>query len=349
LAAGPIANFLLAIVIMTFWFMLVGKAVTEPRVAGVSKDSAAEEAGFKPDDLVLKIDGQEIYSFEELQRIIALSANTPLNVLVERDGKHLLLKAAPRLVEREDHSRVGRLGIYASPPRVVKVEPGSAAEKAGIKAGDDVLQINSGDVESFADIQEAAAENPGKPLELIVSRDGRQLTLPVTPEAQDREINGEVVKVGVLGIQMERKGRVYERLYPPQAFLMALSETWFGIKLPVIFIQKLLTGEASGKEVRGILGIAQLSHDVAQANPWNIFQLLAFISIQIGLLNLFPIPILDGGHLLFYGIEAIRGRPLSERAMEISFRIGFALVIMLMLFATRNDVIHLLRMFRHTE
>ncbi len=346
-AAGPAANFVLAIVVLFFWYMFIGKAIIEPRVAAVSPGSAAEEAGFKPGDLILKIDGGEIESFDDVQRVVMLSANTPLEITVGRGDRQVKLNATPRLTEQEGGSssmKIGVLGIRSAVPRIAKVDAGSAAAAAGLKAGDIVVQVNGADVERFSDIVEAAAKNAGKPMAIAVERDGRPVTLSVTPEVRKRKTrSGEVVKTGVLGIHMERRDLAFHRQYPPRAFALALSETWFNLKVPFIFIQKLFLREASGEDVGGIIRIGELAHDVAAVSPIALFHLLAVISVQIGLLNLFPIPILDGGHLLFYGIEAIRGRPLSERAIEVSFRIGFVLVIMLMLFATRNDVIHLLR------
>jgi regulator of sigma E protease len=154
---------------------------------------------------------------------------------------------------------------------------------------------------------------------------------------------GNVMQMGMLGIGRKNEDVRIKYLGPADAFTQSLSETYFWMKQPLIFIEKLVLGQASGDQVRGVVGIAQLSRDVASIGFVELFRWIAIISINIGLLNLFPIPILDGGHLLFYGIEAIRGRPLSERTMEIGFRIGFVLVIMLMLFATRNDVIHIIR------
>ncbi len=346
-AAGPVANFILAIVILFFWYMVIGKAIIEPRVASVAPDSAAAAAGFKPDDLIVKIDGSEIESFDDVQRIVMLSANTPLKIAVVRDGREIVLDATPRLTERKDGSssmKIGLLGIRSSVPRVARIEAGSAAAEAGFKVGDLIVQVDKADIQSFADVRRAAVKNPGKTIEITVERDGRPVTLRATPHVRERKTrSGKVVKTGVLGVHMEEKELAFHRQYPPRALTLALSETWFNMKVPFIFIQKLFLHEASGQDVGGIIRIGELAHDVAAVSPIALFHLLAVISVQIGLLNLFPIPILDGGHLLFYGIEAIRGRPLSERAIEVSFRIGFVLVIMLMLFATRNDVIHLLR------
>jgi regulator of sigma E protease len=259
-AAGPIANFILAIVILTFWFMFVGKAILEPRVESIEPGSAAEAAGIKPGDLIVGIAGSRVQSFDEVQRVVMLSAGTELDVVVQRDGQEIPLKATPRLKETTDRF-------------------------------------------------------------------------------------GNSVKIGLLGIARptRREDVVMHTYGPVDAFGLSMSETWFWMKQPVAFIQRLATGHASSEELGGPIRIAQLSREVASVSVIELFRWIAIISINIGLLNLFPIPLLDGGHLLFYGIEAIRGRPLSERTLEIGFRIGFALVIMLMIFATRNDVIHLLR------
>jgi regulator of sigma E protease len=257
-AAGPLANFILAIFILTAWFTFMGKPILEPRVATVEPGSAAAEAGFKPDDLIRDIGGSRIDSFDDIQRIVMLNAETPLSILVERNGQMFTLEATPRLKETKDRF-------------------------------------------------------------------------------------GNVVQIGLLGIGRKNENVTFRQFGPVEAFSQSLSETYFWMKQPLIFIKKLAIGQASGDQVRGVVGIAQLSREVASIGFVELFRWIAIISINIGLLNLFPIPMLDGGHLLFYGIEAIRGRPLSERTMEIGFRIGFALVIMLMLFATRNDVIHLIR------
>lgn len=170
------------------------------------------------------------------------------------------------------------------------------------------------------------------------------LTLEATPRLKEtKDRFGNVVQIGLLGIGRKNENVTFRQFGPVEAFSQSLSETYFWMKQPLIFIKKLAIGQASGDQVRGVVGIAQLSREVASIGFVELFRWIAIISINIGLLNLFPIPMLDGGHLVFYGIEAIRGRPLSERTMEIGFRIGFALVIMLMLFATRNDVIHLIR------
>jgi regulator of sigma E protease len=257
-AAGPIANFVLAIAIFAGVFMTVGKQSTSARVDAVQPASAAQAAGFQPGDLVLAIDGQKIDNFADMQRIVSVNAGEPLNVEVERGGVHVTLKATPQLKELKD---------------------------------------------SF----------------------------------------GNVHRLGVLGISrsMAPGDIKTEKANPLQAVVMGAQETWFVVDRTFSYIGGVFTGREAADQLGGPIRIAQVSGQVASVGFVALIHLTAVLSVSIGLLNLFPIPLLDGGHLLFYGIEAARGRPLSERAQEVGFRIGLAIVVMLMIFATFNDILHL--------
>ena len=256
-AAGPIANFILAIAIFAGVFMVVGKQTTSARVDTVQPASAAQTAGFQPGDLVVAINGEKIDSFSDMQRIVSVSAGEPLNIEVERGGVHVALKATPQLKELKDNfgnkHRLGVLGISRS--------------------------MAPGDIKTQ--------------------------------------------KVG-----------------PLQAVVMGAQETWFVVDRTLAYIGGVFTGREDADQLGGPIRIAQVSGQVCHTFP-ACMHLTAVLSVSIGLLNLFPIPLLDGGHLLFYLIEAIRGRPLSERAQEVGFRIGLAIVVMLMIFATFNDILHL--------
>lgn len=257
-AAGPFANFILAIVIFTGLFMAYGKPVIEPRVDEVVAESPAERAGFQPGDVIVSIDGDEVEGFQEMVRIVGLSAERPLDVVVRRDGERVNLTVTPELVETESRfgsAKIGRIGVRG--------------------AGDQ-----------------------------------------------------SDVSVKTFG--------------PAEAFGESIAETYFWIKQPIIFIGELVSGRASADQLGGPVRIAQMSKEVASIGIPELLRWTAIISISIGLINLFPIPVLDGGHLAFYGIEAIRGRPLNEKAQEIGFRIGMALVLMLMIFVTWNDVVQLI-------
>ena len=252
-AAGPIANFILAILIFAGVFMTVGKQTTTARVDAIAPNSAAQAAGFQPGDLVLAINGSPIANFADMQRIVSISAGEPLSIDVERGGVHVMLKATPERKELKDNfgnvHRIGVLGISRS------MQPGDIkTEKAG----------------------------------------------------------------------------------PFQAIAMGAQETWFVVDRTLSYIGGVFTGREAADQLGGPIRIAQVSGQVATAGFVALIHLTAVLSVSIGLLNLFPIPLLDGGHLLFYGIEAARGKPLSERAQEFGFRVGLA--VMLMIFATFNDI-----------
>ena len=256
-AAGPIANFLLAIAIFATIFMLYGKQETTARVDSVLPGSAAEAAGFQSGDLVLSIDGKPIDTFKDMQEIVALNPDVSLTFVVERGGQKVTLRATPKLTEDRDNFgnvyRIGRLGLsQTNSPQDVKTR-----------------------------------------------------------------------KFGPLGAIEE-----------------AAKQTWFVVDQTFAYLGKVVVGRASTDQLGGPLRIAQMSGQAASLGFSTLMNWAGLISVSIGLLNLFPIPLLDGGHLLFYGIEAIRGRPLSERVQEFGFRIGLALIVMLMIFTVWNDLSH---------
>ena len=257
-AAGPIANFILAIVIFTALFTFYGKPNTSARVDKVEANSAAAAAGFQVGDVVTAIDGDSIGSFSDMQRIVGVRAGEALTFTIKR--------------------------------------------------GDATLQLHG------------------------------------TPELREvKDAFGNAHRLGVLGItRATSPGDVTtERVNPATALWLGVKETWFVIDRTMAYVGGLFTGREAADQVGGPLRIAQLSGQVATIGIAALVQFAAALSISIGLLNLFPVPLLDGGHLLFYAVEAVRGRPLSDRAQEMGFRIGLGLVLMLMVFATYNDILHL--------
>ncbi len=256
--AGPVANFVLAIVIFAAVFVFYGKQTTSARVDTVQPESAAAAAGFKPGDLVQSIDGRKIDSFADMQRIVSTSAGQTLRIQVDRGGAPVTLTAIPALKELKDNfgnvHRVGVLGISRS------------------TAPDDIKT---------------------------------------------------------------------ERVDPLTGLWMGAEETWFVVERTMSYLAGVVVGREAADQLGGPIRIAQVSGQVATAGFVALIHLAAVLSVSIGLLNLFPVPLLDGGHLLFYTIETLQGRPLSERAQEVGFRIGLAIVLMLMIFATFNDILHL--------
>ena len=222
-------------------------------------------------------------------------------------------------------------------PEITTVEAGSAAEKAGLRAGDRILSIDGRGVDRFEDVQLIVHTGLGAPVELTVLRDGVALTMTVVPAVvafTDRF--GNNTQIGRLGVSGSRIS--LQRLGPIAALREAAWSTYDYTLVTLRAIGQFVAGTRSTKEMAGPVGIAKMSGDMAQFGLIPIMWLTAILSINLGLVNLFPVPILDGGHLLFYLIEAVRGRPLALRTQQYGFRIGFGLVLLLMVFVTWNDL-----------
>jgi len=235
-------------------------------------------------------------------------------------------------------------GKQTTTARVDAVQADSAAAAAGFKPGDVVLAIDGEKIASFTDMQRIVSVSAGDTLTIKVERNGQQITLKAVPALKDiKDPFGNVHRIGVLGISrsMSPGDIKTEKVAPLAAVAMGAQETWFVVDRTLSYIGGVFTGREAADELGGPIRIAQVSGEVATAGFVALIHLTAVLSVSIGLLNLFPIPLLDGGHLLFYGIEAARGKPLSERAQEVGFRIGLAIVVMLMIFATFNDILHL--------
>jgi regulator of sigma E protease len=234
-------------------------------------------------------------------------------------------------------------GHQATPARVDAVQPGSAAEAAGFQPGDLIVSINGRTVDTFLDMQRVVSTAAGETLEIEVDRGGVRAKLRATPKMTEQKDNfGNTHRRGLLGISGKPEPPV--PVDPLTAVKLGAKETWFVVERTLAYIGGVVTGRESANQLGGPIRIAQVSGQVATFGFVPFISLAALLSVSIGLLNLFPIPLLDGGHLLFYAIEAIRGRPLSDRAQEYGFRFGLAVVLLLMLFATYNDLLHLLRL-----
>jgi len=224
-----------------------------------------------------------------------------------------------------------------TPPQIGKIQPGSAAEAGGLQAGDIIVKIDGSAVERFEDVQRAVRLNDGAAMDLTVDRSGQTLDVSVTPRitaVTDRF--GNVHKFGLLGI--ERQGIDYVRRNPVEAVWRAAQETVNITGGTLTAVWQMIIGARGAEELGGPIRIMQMSGEASKAGLPVLIWFMAVLSVNLGLINLFPIPVLDGGHLLFYAAEALRGRPLGQRAQEFGFRIGLALVLTLMVFATWNDV-----------
>ncbi|HUF87765.1 MAG TPA: RIP metalloprotease RseP [Thermohalobaculum sp.] len=328
-AAGPLANFLLSVAIFAGILLWAGQGAKEPVIGAVNQEAAAE-VGFAAGDRVLAIDGQPVETFVEIINILGKTSGEPTPVTVERDDQVMQITVR-----------------YRRAPLIVEVVPGMPAARAGLMPGDVILTIDGTPIGSYRDLQVVLADKPaGAPVELTVERDGRQRTFAVLPEMVDREhpVSGEIAKVPTLGVRGAALAGV-EPLREPMpvhdALIGGVNETWRIISGTMIYVGDMLFQGADTSQLGGPIRIAEVSGDAAQQGFSSFVWLIAVLSTSIGLINLFPIPILDGGHLMFYVIEFLRGRPVGEAWMRVGTMIGLSLVILLMVFATYNDLLRL--------
>lgn len=236
-------------------------------------------------------------------------------------------------------------GRPVSDPVVTDVQPGSAAEEAGIMPGDIIAAIDGSTITTFEDLRRYVAPRPEVPMVLTLDRDGEMVEAPIVPRRTEIEDQfGNKMEVGQIGVVTDMTAGNFRRveLNPVQAVGAGVSESWYIITRTVGYIGNIIIGRERADQLSGPIGIAKVSGQVASLGIGSLWQLAALLSVSIGFLNLLPIPVLDGGHLLFYVIEVLRGKPVGERAQEIAFRIGISLVLALMLFATWNDVSRIL-------
>jgi regulator of sigma E protease len=230
-------------------------------------------------------------------------------------------------------------------PRVDRVTPASAAERAGLASGDLILSIDGAAMGSFDDVRRVVSINAENPLRFIVVRNGVDTPVEVTPTLVERKNPLGVERLGVIGVTAaSRPEDVRQIAYGPlEALSYGVTESWFIVTRTFDYLGKLITGREKADQLSGIIHIAEVSGHVASTGGiLSLVTLAAVLSVSIGLMNLFPIPMLDGGHLMFYAYEAVRGRPLSERVQEYAFKAGIAFVLMLTVFVTWNDITRIL-------
>ena len=239
------------------------------------------------------------------------------------------------------------VGIPMTAPRIDSVVAGSAADRAGLQPGDTFVTVNGTKIKYFNDLQEIVRPRAGETLTVEISRNGTLHSLSLTPSVREEDDGfGGKVRFGVLGVTHNTEGKdlVYERLPIHKAVALGADRTWYIISTTFKYLGQMITGHASSDQLGGPISIAKGAGDAASFGPLAFLSFVAFLSVSIGLLNLFPIPMLDGGHLVFYGVEALRGKPLGPEAQEWSFRIGFSLVLMLMVLGTFNDLVRVVSM-----
>ncbi len=234
------------------------------------------------------------------------------------------------------------VGVPFSKPLVQAITEGSAAEVAGVKVGDEIRAIDGRRTESFNDVQNYVRPRAGDEITIDVFRDGQIISLNAIPESTEVTVSGgRKVRIGLLGIKGGPvNATTYVKKSPVEALALGVERTWMVVETTMHYLSKLVTGRESFDQLSGVPGIARITAQAFQLGIYELFQIGAVLSVSIGLLNLFPIPMLDGGHLLYYLIESVRGKPLGQEIQEFGFKIGLALVLSLMVFATWNDIVN---------
>jgi regulator of sigma E protease len=342
-AAGPFANFLMAAVIYSLINLTVGVRTMPATIDQVVAGMPAGEAGIKAGDRITAIDGWNVEGFEDVARIVGTSAGRTLHIEVERIGEPLSFEVPVQGKELRDDLgvtlKLGDIGVRRIiSPRVGDVIPDMPAAKAGFKTGDLITEIAGKPIQSFDDIVEAVGGNAGKELAFKVERDGQVVEIDVVPvKSEQKDEKGHLIQRGKIGIAPMRPEPQAVGL--GEAIRLGVRETYANLAQTITGLGDIIAQRQSADQVGGPILMAEVTARVVELGIEPLLRWTALISANIGLLNLLPIPVLDGGHLLFYAIEALRRRPLSRRVQEVGFQIGFALVLMLIVFVNLNDIV----------
>ena len=347
-AAGPAANFILAIFLYWVVFML-GSQELRPILGTPPLASPAAFAGIVNGEQVRAVDGETVATWDDLRWILLHKATRQESVELEViNAQHeIALRRLPLAAAGEQgwvgDALVGRGGRFLRPvlaPLVGKVVPASPGEAAGIRAGDEVLAVDGEEVRTWHDFVLRVRAAAGRSVSIELLRDGQVVAVDVVPDALI-ERGKPVGKIGVAVAESPdttREVRVFVRYGFFAAGAKALGETWDKSVFSLVMLGKMLTGEVSWRNLSGPVTIADYAGQSARLGLDYYLKFMALVSISLGVLNLLPVPVLDGGHLMYHIVEVVRRRPLSERAMEISQRIGVSILFMLMAFAFFNDM-----------
>lgn len=346
--AGPVANFMLAI--FMYWVLFV-HGVEEPRpiVGKPTAQSIAERAGFQEGELVRSINGQVIVSWQELRwelLQLALGRGGATLEVINKQQEISFRKLDLSSLNTSDLEGdiLQQMGFrYFRPhlPAVIgKVAQGSVADLAGLREGDRILAIDGAPIAGWTEVVAIIREAPGRPLRLDADRQGKPFSLSVTPaEAEDRGKRVGRIGIGVREESVDRSALMtIVRYGPVESLGKAAGQTWETSIFSLTMLGRMIAGDVSWKNLSGPVTIADYAGQSAKLGLAYYIKFLALISISLGVLNLLPIPLLDGGHLMYYIVEIIKGGPVSERVMEIGQQIGLALLAMLMAFAFYNDI-----------
>lgn len=347
--AGPTANFLLAILL--YWVLMVsGVQELRPRLGEVAPGSAAASAGLIRGDEVKSVAGEPVRSWDELRWVVldhAFDEGSLELRVVQPDGSEAMrfVELGGLKLDERQGDPLGQLGLAPwrphLPARIGAVVDGGAGAQAGLRVGDEILAVDGKPVDDWLGFVAQVRDAGGRPLELRINRDGSELSLSAVP----RKENVGGAKIGRLGVAVAQpEGAGLDEMFvevrdaPLAAVAHAVSKTWSTSVMTLQMLGRMVIGDISWSNLSGPLTIADYAGQSAHLGWTYYLNFIALVSISLGVLNLLPIPVLDGGHLLYYTIEIIKGSPVPERVMEIGQQIGMALLFMLMAFALYNDL-----------
>lgn len=349
IAAGPLANFLVAIVLYAGLFM---HGIEEPssKIGVVAEQSTAYLAGLRTGDTVHSVNGKDVASWSELRWELMQAALDKETARIEvrrpdRGVQEATIQASVLAGLDLEGDVLGKLGLVLARPAPVlgKIMPGGAAERAGLQPGDLILAIDDKPMTDGIAVIETLMQSPGKALQVLLRRHGQDLTVPVTPEGEAGKGAQAAVTVGKIKAEIAlTPDMIVVASGPFQAVGKGAVKVWDTSIMSLKMLGKMVTGEVSLKNVTGPITIADYAGQTARIGLVSYLSFIAFISISLGVMNLLPIPVLDGGHLLYYSLEVLTGRPLPERVGEIAQRLGLGLLLTLMVLAVFNDVLRLL-------
>lgn len=332
--AGPAINFLFAILILAALFVFYGQPVTPPVAAAVIGDSAAAKAGFQPHDEITAIDGKPIRRFEDIRREVMIGLDSERVFTVDRGGQTLDIRAVPEKTTERDH-----FGFKHSKGLLGLISPGNAIDINRI------VSVNGQEMKGNPEkIRQSLILLMDTTFEIELDRGAETDRLVIHPAAAQNEALGREGSDGRdLLIVAGEKDEILVRHGFADGILAAVGETWTISASTLTALGQMITGSRSATELGGIIRIGAMAGDMAKSGFIALVTFTALLSINLGLINLFPIPMLDGGHLLFYVIETVKGAPVSERIQEYAFRLGLVILVGIMLFANLNDVVQMVR------
>ncbi len=339
--AGPLFNFLFAIAIYVVVYM-VGVPTLSLVTGEIRDESPALVAGIQAGDKIVEINGEKVRFWDELQKKVHASPGIAMQFKVERDGNVMDLTITPiseeitNMFGEKEH--VGLIGITPLVQNISYIKEGSSAEKAGLQVDDRLIKVDETYIRGWGDLKLAAVDKPGQELSFTVIRNNQEVVVKVTPESKVvKNEEGENVEIGVIGIGMSGE-MISEEYGLFGAIKRSIEETGRLIYMIALSIKKLIAGSVPADQIGGPILIFQIYGEQAEQGFNQLIRITALLSINLGLLNLLPIPVLDGGHILFFLIEIIKGKPLSERNRERAQQLGLFMLLGLMVFAFYNDI-----------